>query len=109
MASENVVNLTEENFENEVIKSSIPVMVDFWADWCGPCKAIAPLIDQIADEKKGQYKIGKVNVTDQESLAMKYGIRNIPALLFFKNGQLRDQVIGGVSKKDLEAKLSTLV
>ena len=102
------VTLTESNFETEVTKSSQPVLVDFWAEWCGPCKMIAPLLDEIAREKKGAVKVAKVNVDDNQSLSFKYNIRAIPALLFFKNGQLRDQVIGVTSKKDLLSRLEAL-
>jgi len=84
------------------------MIVDFWAEWCGPCKMIAPLLDEIAREKAGAVKIAKVNVDDNQSLSFKYNIRAIPALLFFKNGQLRDQVIGVTSKKDLLSRLESL-
>jgi len=109
MASDHIVILSDGNFESEVMKSSLPVVVDFWAPWCNPCKNLAPVLDQIADEKKGQVKIGKVNVDDNPGLASRYGIRSIPTLLFFKNGQLKDQSVGLVSKKDLEARISALV
>ena len=84
------------------------MLVDFWAEWCGPCKMIAPLIDEIAKEKAGTVKVAKVNVDENQSLSMKYNVRAIPALLFFKNGQLRDQVIGMTSKKDLLGRLDAL-
>src|SRR5499425_2278035 len=102
------VTINEANFESEVTKSAQPVVVDFWAEWCGPCKMIAPLLDEIAREKAGTVKVGKVNVDDNQSLSFKYNIRAIPALLFFKNGQLRDQVIGVTSKKDLLSRLEAL-
>jgi len=108
MAAPNIVPLTQENFPTEVLQSSTPVLVDFWAEWCGPCKMIAPLLDEIAREKAGTLKIAKVNVDENQSLSSKYNIRAIPALLFFKNGQLRDQVIGVASKKDLLSRLETL-
>ena len=84
------------------------MIVDFWAEWCGPCKMIAPLLDEIARENAGAVKIAKVNVDENQSLSLKYNIRAIPALLFFKNGQLRDQVIGVSSKKDLLNRLESL-
>ena len=102
------VTLDDSNFDKEVTQSAQPVLVDFWAGWCGPCKMIAPLIDEIAKEKAGSVKVAKVNVDENQSLSMKYNVRAIPALLFFKNGQLRDQVIGMTSKKDLLGRLAAL-
>ena len=100
MENSAAVTLDDSNFDKEVTQSTQPVLVDFWAEWCGPCKMIAPLIDEIAKEKAGSVKVAKVNVDENQSLSMKYNVRAIPALLFFKNGQLRDQVIGMTSKKD---------
>ena len=102
------VTLDENNFESEVTRSTLPVLVDFWAEWCGPCKMIAPLLDEIAKEKAGSVKIAKVNVDNNQSLSVKYNVRAIPALLFFKDGQLRDQVVGMTSKKDLVGRLEAL-
>jgi thioredoxin 1 len=102
------VTLNDSNFDKEVTQSTQPVLVDFWAEWCGPCKMIAPLIDEIAKEQAGSVKVAKVNVDENQSLSMKYNVRAIPALLFFKNGQLRDQVIGMTSKKDLLGRLAAL-
>ena len=108
MENSATVTLDEANFEREVTQSTQPVLVDFWAEWCGPCKMIAPLLDEIAKEKAGSVKIAKVNVDENQSLSMKYNVRAIPALLFFKNGQLRDQVVGMTSKKDLLGRLEAL-
>jgi thioredoxin len=103
-----VMTVDESNFDHEVTKSDTTVLVDFWAPWCGPCKMIAPVLDEIAKEKAGAVKVAKVNIDDNQSLSVKYNIRAIPALLFFKNGQLRDQVIGMTSKKDLLTRLDAL-
>jgi thioredoxin 1 len=103
-----VMTVDESNFDHEVTKSDTTVLVDFWAPWCGPCKMIAPVLDEIAKEKAGAVKVAKVNIDDNQSLSVKYNVRAIPALLFFKNGQLRDQVIGMTSKKDLLTRLDAL-
>src|SRR2546421_6554090 len=108
MENSAAVTLDDSNFDKEVTQSAQPVLVDFWAEWCGPCKMIATLIDEIAKEKAGSVKVAKVNVDENQSLSMKYNVRAIPALLFFKNGQLRDQVIGMTSKKDLLVRLEAL-
>jgi len=103
-----VIKLDESNFDREVTQDDKPVVVDFWAEWCGPCKMIAPLLDEVAREKAGSVKVAKVNVDENQSLSLKYNIRAIPALLFFKNGQLRDQVTGVTSKKDLLNRIDAL-
>ena len=108
MDNSTVINLNESNFDREVTQGDQPVIVDFWAEWCGPCKMIAPVLDEIAREKAGSVKVGKVNVDENQSLSFKYNIRAIPALLFFKNGQLRDQVTGVTSKKDLMTRIEAL-
>jgi thioredoxin 1 len=108
MENSTVIKLDESNFDRELTQDEKPVIVDFWAEWCGPCKMIAPLLDEIAREKAGAVKVAKVNVDENQSLSFKYNIRAIPALLFFKNGQLRDQVTGVASKKDLLNRLDAL-
>jgi thioredoxin 1 len=105
MASPNVIEFTDANFEAEVLASTVPVLVDFWAPWCGPCRMIAPLIDEIADEKAGTIKVGKVNVDDNPETASKFRIQAIPTILVFKNGEKKDQITGLTSKSDLLAKL----
>jgi thioredoxin 1 len=107
-ATSPTVTLDESNFDKEVTQSDQTVLVDFWAPWCGPCKMIAPLLDEIATEKAGSVKVAKVNVDDNQSLSVKYNVRAIPALLFFKNGQLRDQVVGMTTRQDLLGRLDAL-
>ena len=103
------ITLTENNFENEVIQNTQPVMVDFWAGWCGPCRAIAPAIEELAGDFGGKAKVGKLNVDDAAGVAAQYGIRSIPTLLFFKDGRVVDRVIGVVPKQELVDKLNELV
>ena len=105
MASPLIVTLTQDNFEKEALQSTTPVLVDFWAEWCGPCKMIAPVLDELATEYQGKIKIGKVNVDDYQNLAAQYGIRSIPTLLVLKNGQVAEKMIGAKSKRDLKASL----
>jgi thioredoxin 1 len=108
MDNSSVIKLDESNFDREVTQDGKPVIVDFWAEWCGPCKMIAPLLDEIAREKADAVKVAKVNIDENQSLSLKYNIRAIPALLFFKNGQLRDQITGVTSKKDLLNRIEAL-
>ena len=103
MASEIVVAFTDGNFETEVLQSDLPVIVDFWATWCAPCKAITPVIDAIAQEYEGKVKVGKVNVDDNPATPAKYGVRGIPTIILFKDGKVVDQVVGAVPKSQLEA------
>src|ERR1044071_8060903 len=103
MASPSILTLTQQNFAQEVLQSPTPVLVDFWAEWCGPGKMIAPILDELADEYEGRVKIGKVNIDDQQGLAAEYGIRAIPTLLLFDKGQVADQIVGLRSKRDLKA------
>jgi thioredoxin 1 len=105
MAASNIVALTQENFPAQVLQSSKPVLVDFWAEWCGPCKMIAPVLDELAQEFDGRVTIGKINVDEQQALAGQFGIQGIPTLLLFKGGQVIDQVVGLRSKKDLKTRL----
>ena len=94
----NTVEITTQNFDTEVISSEVPVLLDFWATWCGPCLAIAPVLDDLAGEYTGKLKIGKVNVDNDQSLAMKFGITSIPTLLFFKDGKVQESVVGSRPK-----------
>ena len=103
MASPLIVTLTQDNFQQQVLQSTTPVLVDFWAEWCGPCKMIAPLLDELAEEYSGKVKIGKVNVDEHQGLAAEYGVRAIPTLLLIKNGQVAEQMVGAKSKRDLKA------
>ena len=105
MASDSVLTLTAASFEQEVLKSTVPVLVDFWAEWCGPCKMIGPIVDELASEYEGRAKVGKVNIDGHQGLAVEYGIRAIPTLLIFKEGQVVEQITGLKSKRDLKASL----
>jgi len=105
MASPNVIELNTANFSQQVLQSKGTVLVDFWAEWCGPCKMIAPLLDQIADENPGKVTIGKVDVDKNSEIASQYNVRAIPTLIIFSNGQVKEQVVGMTSKANLEARL----
>ncbi|MDX1952328.1 MAG: thioredoxin [Verrucomicrobiota bacterium] len=109
MGAANITTLTDANFSEEVLKSSQPVLVDFWAEWCGPCKMIAPILDELAGEYDGRVKIGKVNIDDNQGVASQHGIRAIPTLLIFKNGEVTEQIVGLKSKRDLKAALDKAV
>jgi thioredoxin 1 len=100
-----VLHLTTNNFDSEVLQSDKPVLVDFWAAWCGPCRMVAPILEEIAQENGDSLKVGKVNVDEESVLASRYGIRSIPTLIIFKNGEKVDQIIGYVDKNALAAKL----
>jgi thioredoxin 1 len=102
------ININEESFERAVVQSPVPVLVDFWAPWCGPCKMIAPLLDEIARENPGTLRVAKVNVDDNPALAARYGVRSIPTLLVFSNGQLKDTSVGLTSKQSLLSKVAAL-
>ena len=99
------IEITDANFEEEVIKSDIPVLIDFWAVWCGPCKAIAPLVEEIATEYDGKVKVGKLDIDNNQAVSVKYGIRSIPTLLIFKEGKIVDQIVGVVPKAQIISKL----
>src|SRR5215218_4358310 len=101
MASKNVQTFNEMNFESEVLKSDVPVLVDFTATWCGPCKALAPIIDKVADEFEGKVKVGKVDIDDAAAIATKYGIRSVPTVLVFKNGEKTAQNVGLTTRDKL--------
>jgi thioredoxin 1 len=103
MASANVATFTDENFQSEVLGSREPVLVDFWAAWCGPCRNLAPLVDQLAAEYKGKLKVGKLDVDAHQNVPQKYNVLSIPTVLLFKNGQVADQVVGSVPKATLDA------
>jgi thioredoxin 1 len=101
----NIVEGTDNNFDQEVIKSNIPVLVDFWAPWCGPCRMVSPLVDELADEFTGKLKVVKVNTDENQEIAVKYGIRSIPTLGIFKNGEIVDGIIGALPKQAIKDKL----
>jgi thioredoxin 1 len=105
MAHPNIVSLTQETFPQEVLQSDKPVLVDFWGEWCPPCRALAPILDELAEEYDGRVKIGKVNIDDQQGLATEYGIRAVPTMLLFHQGQVAEQIVGLKSKRDLKASL----
>ncbi len=106
--SAQAITLNESNFEKEVTKATGPVLVDFWATWCGPCKMIAPILDEIAQEKNGAVKIGKVDVDSNQALSARFGIRAIPTMLLFKDGEIKEQIVGLASKRDLLSKIDAL-
>lgn len=100
------VTITDQNFNDEVTNSNIPVLIDFWAVWCGPCRAIAPVVEQLAGEYDGKIKIGKLDVDENPETAVKFGVRSIPTLLLFKNGQVVDTIIGAVQKQVIVQKIT---
>ena len=107
--AENLIEFTDDNFDTEVLKSNLPVLVDFWAEWCGPCKMVAPIVEEIASDYAGKVKVGKVNVDFNNQVAMQYGIRGIPALLVFKGGAVANQIVGAVPKNDITQILDEVI
>jgi thioredoxin 1 len=107
--SDLVVSVTNDTFDQEVVKASTVVMVDFWATWCGPCKIVAPVVEELAKEYEGKAKFAKVNTDENADLATKYNIRGIPTLIFFKDGDVKDQIVGAVPKAQLKSKIDSLL
>lgn len=107
--AEKAIHIKEAEFEETVVKSDTPVLVDFWAPWCGPCQLIAPVVEELAGDYDGRMKVTKVNVDENPNIAAKYGIRSIPTILLFKGGKVQDQVIGAVSKDELSKKIEVVL
>jgi len=109
MASENLTELNDANFEEEILKASTPALVDFWAPWCGPCRVVGPIVEEIAEKYAGRIKVAKLNVDDNPITPGKYGIRGIPTLILFKDGEAVDQIVGAVPKGQIEAMLQKVL
>ena len=107
--TDNVKDYSTNDFKSEVVESDTPVLVDFWAEWCGPCKVIAPVVEELAKDYEGKVKFGKVNVDDHNMVASEYGVRSIPTLLIFKNGAVVNQIVGAVPKEKITAILNTVI
>ena len=105
----NVVEINDIDFDKEVIESEVPVLVDFWAPWCGPCKALAPTLDEISKDNEGKIKIVKINVDDNKEIAVKFGIQSIPTMLIFLKGELKEQIVGSLPKNQIEKTLMDLI
>lgn len=105
--SKNILNVTDDSFEHDVVNADTPVLVDFWAEWCGPCKMIAPVLDEIASEYAGRLKVAKINIDENQTTPQKFGVRGIPTLMLFKNGELESTKVGAVSKSQLSAFLDS--
>lgn len=107
--SEHVLKLTDSSFDAEVSKSSIPVLVDFWAEWCGPCRMMSPILDEVAPAYKGKLKIGKINVDENQDAPSKFGVMNIPTMILFKSGKEVERIVGAMSKAELQKKLDRVL
>ncbi|KMY67794.1 thioredoxin [Desulfocarbo indianensis] len=107
--ADNVLAVTDDTFEAEVLKSDLPALVDFWASWCGPCRAIGPVVEELAEEYAGKVKVAKLNVDESPKTPGQYGIRAIPTLIMFKNGEVVDQITGAVSKSHIESALQKMI
>ena len=103
------VTITDNNFNDEVVKSSVPVLIDFWAAWCGPCRMIAPIVEELAKEYEGKLKVGKLDVDENQQTSIKFGVRSIPTLLIFKDGKLKDTIIGAVPKSQIVQRLNSVM
>jgi thioredoxin 1 len=107
--ADNIAQVSDDSFDSEVLKSPVPVLIDFWAPWCGPCRALAPIVDELAGEYAGKIKIVKMNVDDNPRTPARYGVRGIPNLILFKNGEVQQQIVGAVPKAHLLKAISTVV
>ena len=107
--SENIHEFTDQSFDTDVVQADLPVLIDFWADWCGPCKAIAPTIEEIAGDYAGKVKVGKLNVDQNQNTAMQYGVRSIPTLLIMKSGEVVSQIVGAVPKENITKSLDEIL
>ena len=105
MAGNGIIEVNDANFDQDVLKSETPVLVDFWAAWCGPCRAIAPIVDELATQYAGKLKVGKMDVDRNSATPMRYGVRGIPTLLVFKGGQVKEQIVGYVAKEQIQKAL----
>ena len=107
--SENIITLTDDSFDADVLQSDVPVLVDYWAEWCGPCKMIAPVLEEISEEYAGKLKVAKLNIDQNEATPPKFGIRGIPTLMIFKNGQIEGTKVGALSKSQLTAFIDSTI